>query len=328
MSACSPALSRAVRSTLYDDLMATSGFGDAATDDYEAGGAGGRRRKEFGAQDGRGSYEQAMNALVVGENLKTCPIWPANKDLTLKQERDKAHYGTVESSLSNLHRKMYGDAEGAGPGGEAARGSRLVGSGWICQLCGKKFKSLFWLDYHHVSKHKLGGGENDGGDAVCMADLCPVVGCKDRGHMAAYDAPEGLPGEVLDVVGMDKPSGSRSLCDHEKMDKNREDCGKLLKSCFGESLTSERLAEATQHFCGFVSCSRKIHSLAGKSMVSRHGVRKLWESHDVYTIPFWRGKVLMSLLALFYAAVALGGFWGVRGKGLYRIDRIKKKKQS
>ncbi len=47
------------------------------------------------------------------------------------------------------------------------------GSRWKCGLCGKVFKAESWLDMHFENKHS----SNIGKDHVCLADICPLIGC-------------------------------------------------------------------------------------------------------------------------------------------------------
>jgi len=133
-----------------------------------------------------------MSKYVVNKAL--CPWW--NDDTNISDESQKRNYRSSKTEASSLHSQMYvpssapasSDSDQVVIGGTSNSG-RLSGSGWVCYKCGKRFKSLYWLDKHYCDHH----AEADQPGKSLGEKHCPNVGCE-RGDSISF-VPEGYVGE-------------------------------------------------------------------------------------------------------------------------------------
>eukprot|EP00520_Triparma_pacifica_P016445 CAMPEP_0118647460 /NCGR_PEP_ID=MMETSP0785-20121206/8618_1 /TAXON_ID=91992 /ORGANISM="Bolidomonas pacifica, Strain CCMP 1866" /LENGTH=157 /DNA_ID=CAMNT_0006539555 /DNA_START=272 /DNA_END=742 /DNA_ORIENTATION=- len=152
---CNPDMDRLFRSVLYDHLLTPSSYGllHNLSPPHST-----TLSKITNDRPNDATYQQAMDLLT--SQSPGCPWY--DSDLSLKDEPFKRYYGKTPSQSASKHHKMY-----VGPntpvGSPPSSGSRLQGQGWACYKCGKRFKSLYWLDVHFCEKHK---DEEEGGDEL------------------------------------------------------------------------------------------------------------------------------------------------------------------
>jgi len=133
---------------------------------------------------------------------RSCPLWPGN-DVLLEQE---------------MHKEKL---------------SRGSSHDWHCKICGKKFRSEFFLDRHLDHKHTHGGHRTDGNDTTntmhCPAENCALFGGCFGGPLThRFDS-----AEEDDAVMRTMQSWLRShACSTADMPKVRQKCRSVLSQCF------------------------------------------------------------------------------------------------
>lgn len=273
------------------------------------------------------SLSSSLSASLSPDNPPSppsCPLLPSS-DLTLASELSKLPYGPSLLSPSDpppsqkrLHLLLYTAAASSPiPPAPAASGRGGGGTGWSCLLCGKRFKTPYYLDRHLRLKHPPAPPAG----AVCVADVCPALGCDDASSVAAGHHDPGYgPGDGRGAARL--PPAER--CDDAAMGELRGRCGALLGACLGglEVLGAGFLAALTAGVCEKLTCATKLHELAGREAVARGGGRSTWEEEAGYEVPFWRGKVALVVLAVFYVAVAVWGGGRGRGRELRRRSSV------
>jgi hypothetical protein len=155
---------------------------------------------------------------------------------------------------------MYQQEEKTGGGGKglvggSGGGNRLQGKGWVCKKCGKRFKSLFWLDLHHCSNHFNNNSKKGVDDETLVAGVgelhCKTVGCNNRGNSLSQP-PTGISSYL--------PSNSDSLglpwrvgkCRKEEMEIRRVECERTVGICFEGNVEEVHLKEAAVQVRGSV----------------------------------------------------------------------------
>ena len=102
------------------------------------------------------SFSTALTTLL----LPTCPL---HSDSSLTLESTKIPYGPSPTFQS--HKSLYPPPPHEVRAMSSSSSSRLTGNGWACGICGKRFRTLFYLDRHY-EKHHQGGRVKEG--EVCV----------------------------------------------------------------------------------------------------------------------------------------------------------------
>ena len=214
----------------------------------------------------------------------------------------------------------------------------------ICGICGKRFLSRFYLDYHVETKHANSSKQGDGlgnGDVkgegeevfissnrgmdICPGDnICERLGgrniCEKR---ALQDEPFYAPG-IHDESSMYSQSIKRKfqkLAAHDKPCDQRtrtiQDCHEMFQTCFG---SNDRLVhDLTSLLCDTQSCHHELHSSIFGSVLSIHSGRDYWDSHhdNINSVGIF--------LILFIAGTILY-YWNTLHRMMYKHLRRRKKK--
>mmetsp|Transcript_7450 Transcript_7450/g.15472 ORF Transcript_7450/g.15472 Transcript_7450/m.15472 type:complete len:345 (-) Transcript_7450:12-1046(-) len=302
---CSPSLSRTVRAVAYFDLA------------------------PLVLQNPTGSYTQVMERLTE-HATPTCPFIPSDETEALQVEQGKVPFGTSPSRAFSLHSTLYpptsSDFSSSSTSSASGDRGRLSGVGWACSVCGKRFKTLYYLDKHYSSSHS-GGVVGEGG--ACLADSCHLVGCRDQMYRSLeYEETAGGYGPGSGTMlgggavggGDGSVSSDEGACDDDKMENSRRACHEMVRSCVG-NMPGVDVEYVGTHFCAKLSCHHRIHTLAGLAAVSSHGLKDVWKEAAVFEVGFWRTKGVIFVVAVFYTFVALGFFTPARSRGLERRRR-------
>lgn len=161
---------------------------------------------------------------------------------------------------------MYQQEEKTGGGGKGlvgggGGGNRLQGKGWVCKKCGKRFKSLFWLDLHHCSNHFNNNSKKGVDDETLVAGVgelhCKTVGCNNRGNSLSQP-PTGISSYLpsnSDGLGLPWRVGK---CRKEEMEKRKIECERTVGICFEGNVEEVHLKEAAVQVRGSVCvCGRR-----------------------------------------------------------------------
>jgi len=120
---------------------------------------------------------------------------------------------------------------------------------WKCGFCGKQFKSEFYLDRHMRNKHvdKLDHGLTH--DTGCVADLCPLLGCRTRrrGKQRTIERRGGAHFE------------QEVPCTTADLERAKFRCENLMRKCFPLSLPLldsglSALETFRENICGSLRC--------------------------------------------------------------------------
>lgn len=192
---------------------------------------------------------------------------------------------------------------------------------WRCLLCGKHFRSEFYIDRHMHNKHteKLSGS----GTSICLADLCPIFGCTGKEERSRGLPPPGprrsassssfpQTGAIKDRSKKD--FAGESTCTQEEVERSKYRCEVLAKRCFG-SLSDGGKTEA--HFHRTV-CKR-LHCQGGllRGILPEDGV-----GGGGGNFVFWLLRALLAALILLFllayclfVGVDLSTVFGGKNKG-------------
>lgn len=122
---------------------------------------------------------------------------------------------------------------------------------WKCEYCSKIFKNEFYLDKHLENKHqdRIIGNNNS---MICLADLCPVFGCKSSESQIAVNRENTKSGNFDFEI-------HKTSCASKDLEKAKYKCEILSRKCF-EDLTnnSESEISASEYFrnkvCNKLKC--------------------------------------------------------------------------
>lgn len=204
-----------------------------------------------------------------------------------------------------------------------------------CDICGKKFRTRFYLDQHMDLRHSHDTGDSsssevvgdgDGGavenhvvgavadaDWICLAsELCDglaggVRHCEDAA--ATSEGPYGRGNGDNAAVGARGGGGSRSSCDETAMRVHRDQCRDVVRDCFvGETSTSTSLAnDVEHHLCDRLTCVQKIHVKAGHDPGALDRSKAEWEKHFEFRIGVG-GVLLLSCVSAFFVVTVYDCF--------------------
>jgi len=109
---------------------------------------------------------------------------------------------------------------------------------WKCEICGKRFRSEFYLDRHMDNRHKS-LVQHDGG---CVGDLCSMLGCKLRKKTSDTNA---------DIFR----STQRNKCSSHDLERSKFRCETLLRKCFTNVPRADLLLEKFRNqLCNEMKC--------------------------------------------------------------------------
>lgn len=135
---------------------------------------------------------------------------------------------------------------------------------WKCNYCGKRFNSEFYIDRHMSNKHP----DNITTNGVCLADLCPIFGCKDT-KSTAYSSRKARAAAQRNPYVDDFEK-----CSEATIEKSKYRCEILAKRCF--SGLYHRNGDDMSHWFEDTVCT-KLHCEGGIVAVSlntsRHPTR-------------------------------------------------------
>lgn len=145
-------------------------------------------------------------------------------------EESKIPFGSTQSRDVFNHNNLYPSKESTNkPEG------RLNGLGWACGICGKRFRTLFYLDRHYEKRHS-GGKVNKG---ECVSDMCNLVGCSDvKSKNLGYYETEYGPGIISGSLvggGNRREEEEEKGCDDIKMAGFKNQCRELIDSCVSKT---------------------------------------------------------------------------------------------
>jgi len=154
---------------------------------------------------------------------------------------------------------------------------------WKCSVCGKLFKSEFYLDRHFDRKHEDMLTQEA---AVCLADFCDVLGCEGPSHIHGNSV----------VLG--------GGCRESEMAVQRMRCQATFHKCFPERLGEipELYYNAfNEQICERLSCAKAerkdfLDNLAGNIMSTVDAPPPF--SSD--SIRFGFGAVFVVILIIYY----------------------------
>ncbi len=128
-------------------------------------------------------------------------------------------------------------------------------SDYQCGLCGKHFRSEFYLDKHISTHHRVqlrGSGEN----RVCLGDLCPLFGCSvdpDSAMHQSYKAGRGhFNKDRRDRTGQTFGTIDEG-CTSDSLERQVYKCETLMRKCFGD-LHGDLQSQFSTNICGSLQC--------------------------------------------------------------------------
>ncbi len=135
-----------------------------------------------------------------------------------------------------------------------------------CKLCGKHFRTEFYLDKHMHNKHQniLQGGDH----GICLGDLCPIFGCSsqdDSNFHINYRAGKTNrgPRELLDENKFFQLDES---CTTASLEKQQFLCDAMIRKCFSGLVDTSLQKQFKKNICGELEC---INGLLKGSIVQR-----------------------------------------------------------
>mmetsp|Transcript_44015 Transcript_44015/g.71631 ORF Transcript_44015/g.71631 Transcript_44015/m.71631 type:complete len:303 (-) Transcript_44015:2381-3289(-) len=181
---------------------------------------------------------------------------------------------------------------------------------WKCLLCGKSFRSEFYLDKHMENKHTSLYHSNA---TCCLADLCEMFDCE-SGIEEAKSRNKNTPYSELDNVPLSEIEMHRGPCKENVMDRRKAMCEAVLHKCFSpdKSDSSRALFDTFERrFCARLSCSPAMEKLKWKLPVSG----KWRKFYGVLVF------ILVGSLAVFYALFFYTRRKSRSGNDLRRLSR-------
>eukprot|EP00741_Cyanophora_paradoxa_P006342 tig00000980_g6148.t1 len=165
---------------------------------------------------------------------------------------------------------------------------------WKCGVCGKQFRSEFFLDKHLERRHSAFGTQNS---STCLADLCDVFDC--AGVIADMHAKGTFPaeGEGLPTAAALPRGVGAAACSERAMSKRRLSCQAILQRCFPpEGTDAARYLNDLfeQKFCEALTCSERPLDAVRRAVAMR------FTSGRVRPLYAALAALLLTALAVYY----------------------------
>jgi len=169
------------------------------------------------------------------------------------------------------------------------------GAQWKCGICGKTFKSEFYLDRHFDNKHQ----DMLSHDApVCLADWCDVLGCDQEGSHLHHLGGGG---------------GGGGGCREDALARARLRCQATFYKCFPpeqDEVKQMYYSIFNREICGQLTCehsNKKKLGMLSKMKWARNNIDMDYEYvHEPHPEAFQYGLLIifMILLIIYYGYIA------------------------
>ena len=117
---------------------------------------------------------------------------------------------------------------------------------WKCNICGKHFKTEFYLDKHMHNAHSDHLRKGDVDSVMCPASLCPIFGCRQGVNYPGLSMKAGGGGGAklqkratsngkmsMKKVSEEKNFDLEGTCTDAGVERSKYKCEVLIRRCFG-----------------------------------------------------------------------------------------------
>jgi hypothetical protein len=124
-----------------------------------------------------------------------------------------------------------------------------------CNICGKHFRTEFYLDKHMHNMHKdtLQGGTQ----GVCLADLCPMFGCHNDHQSQFQQLYRSTDQRIINNNNNNNDKKSFNLdetCTSSSLERQQYQCESLMRKCFADLRDKALQKQFKMNICGELQC--------------------------------------------------------------------------
>jgi hypothetical protein len=135
---------------------------------------------------------------------------------------------------------------------------------WKCNICGKHFKTEFYVDKHMHNAHPDHLRDGAGSGIMCPARLCPIFGCRETANHPGNSAKGSGGGAKLQKratssgkmsmkkVAEEKNFDLEGTCTDASVERSKYQCEVLIRRCFGH--LEKELYHFQRQICNALHC--------------------------------------------------------------------------